>query len=95
MSNIGTVGGTYASPIIPLPTVAIGAIGRISKLPRYASTVPNPPAGAGPDTLVPAHVMTVSWSADHRIVDGATLARFSNTWKKYLESPEAMLAELK
>ena len=36
-------------------------------------------------------VMPVSWGADHRVVDGATLARFTNTWKRYLEAPEALL----
>ena len=36
-------------------------------------------------------VMPVSWGADHRVVDGATLARFTNTWKRYLEAPEELL----
>lgn len=77
--------------------MAIGAIGRIVKLPRYASTLPGaPPAARGSeDPLVPAHVMTVSWAADHRVVDGATIARFSNAWKRMLENPTAMLAELR
>jgi 2-oxoisovalerate dehydrogenase E2 component (dihydrolipoyl transacylase) len=80
--------------------VAIGAIGKISKLPRYASTLPPAARTAaaagvgGGDPLVPAHVMTVSWAADHRVVDGASMARFSNTWKRYLEEPTAMLAVL-
>lgn len=36
----------------------------------------------------------VSWSADHRIIDGATMARFSNTWIGYLEQPTTMLLKL-
>jgi hypothetical protein len=40
-------------------------------------------------------IMNVSWSADHRVVDGATMARFSNLWKYYLENPTAMLLETK
>ncbi len=96
ISNIGTIGGTYASPIIPPPNVAIGAIGRITKVPRYASTLPGATKGApgAADALVPAHIMAVSWTADHRVIDGATIARFSNAWKGYLEQPSTMLGVL-
>ncbi|EYC43999.1 hypothetical protein Y032_0475g2136 [Ancylostoma ceylanicum] len=45
--------------------------------------------------LVPKNMFKVSWAADHRVVDGATMARFSNRWKFYLEHPSAMLAQLK
>ena len=45
--------------------------------------------------VVRAHIMQVSWSADHRIIDGATMARFSNLWKSYLENPSLMILELK
>lgn len=45
--------------------------------------------------LRPAHVMYVSWSADHRLVDGATMARFSNLWKSFVESPATLMLELK
>lgn len=42
-----------------------------------------------------AHVMCVSWSADHRIIDGAEVARFSNLWKSYLENPASMIIDMK
>ncbi|XP_018518088.1 LOW QUALITY PROTEIN: lipoamide acyltransferase component of branched-chain alpha-keto acid dehydrogenase complex, mitochondrial [Lates calcarifer] len=85
LSNIGSIGGTYAKPVILPPEVAIGALGKIQVLPRF---------GAG-GQVIPAHIMKVSWSADHRIIDGATMCRFSNLWREYLENPASMVLDLK
>ncbi|XP_060729848.1 lipoamide acyltransferase component of branched-chain alpha-keto acid dehydrogenase complex, mitochondrial-like [Tachysurus vachellii] len=85
ISNIGSIGGTYAMPVILPPEVAIGALGKIQILPRFD-------AGGEP---VKAHVMNVSWSADHRVIDGATMSHFSNLWRSYLEQPTSMLLDLK
>ena len=85
LSNIGAIGGTYTKPVIVPPEVAIGAIGRIQKLPRFAAD----------GSVVAAHVMQISWSADHRVIDGATMARFSNVMKAFLEQPAAMLLQMK
>ncbi|XDV26887.1 hypothetical protein PO909_030512 [Leuciscus waleckii] len=79
------IGGTYAKPVILPPEVAIGALGKIQVLPRFNSR----------DEIVKAYIMNVSWSADHRVVDGATMSRFSNLWRSYLENPAAMVLELK
>jgi 2-oxoisovalerate dehydrogenase E2 component (dihydrolipoyl transacylase) len=87
LSNIGAIGGTYASPVLFMPQVAIGALGKIQRVPKFS--------GPKSDIVVPAQIMTVSWAADHRVVDGATMARFSNAWKGYLESPLQMLAHLR
>lgn len=67
------------------PQVAIGALGRIRKLPRYDRH----------DNLVPTHIMNISWAADHRYVDGATMARFSECLKQYLQEPGALMAALR
>ncbi|XP_039623228.1 lipoamide acyltransferase component of branched-chain alpha-keto acid dehydrogenase complex, mitochondrial [Polypterus senegalus] len=85
VSNIGSIGGTYAKAVILPPEVAIGALGKIQVLPRFNER----------GDVVKAHLMNVSWSADHRIIDGATMSRFSNLWKSYLENPAAMLMDLK
>jgi 2-oxoisovalerate dehydrogenase E2 component (dihydrolipoyl transacylase) len=50
---------------------------------------------SGKAVVVPKTTMNVSWSADHRVLDGATVARFSNQWKMYIENPAVMLAKLK
>lgn len=65
--------------------VCIGAIGRIQRVPRFESD--------HSDRVVAARVFPVSWAADHRVIDGGTLARFSNMWKAYLENPIRMLAD--
>ncbi|KHJ99207.1 2-oxo acid dehydrogenase acyltransferase, partial [Oesophagostomum dentatum] len=85
ISNIGPVGGTYVSPVIFPPQVVIVALGKIQKLPRYDEH----------DQVVPKNIFKASWAADHRAVDGATVARFSNRWKFYIEHPSAMLVQLK
>ena len=84
LSNIGSIGGTYVSPIIMAPQVAIGALGKITKQPRY-----NAKSGA----IEEQNILYVSWTADHRVIDGATMVRFSNVWKQLLEDPAAMLLE--
>ncbi|XP_035224611.1 lipoamide acyltransferase component of branched-chain alpha-keto acid dehydrogenase complex, mitochondrial-like [Stegodyphus dumicola] len=85
LSNIGAIGGTYAKPVILLPEVAIGAIGKIQALPRFDKE----------DRLVKKHIMQISWTADHRVIDGATMCRFSNLWKSYLENPMTMLMHMR
>ncbi|MEX2475985.1 2-oxo acid dehydrogenase subunit E2 [Marinobacter sp.] len=84
ISNIGALGGTYASPIINAPEVAIVALGRTQKLPRFGAN----------GEVVERAIMTVSWAGDHRIIDGGTIARFCNCWKGYLESPQSMLLHM-
>jgi len=85
LSNIGAIGGTYMSPVIAAPQVAIGALGKIQTLPRFDND----------DNVVKAKIMNVSWAGDHRVVDGATMARFSNLWKDYVEKPNVMLGAMR
>ncbi|KAM9797660.1 lipoamide acyltransferase component of branched-chain alpha-keto acid dehydrogenase complex, mitochondrial isoform 2-T2 [Syngnathus typhle] len=85
LSNIGSIGGTYAKPVILPPEVAIGALGKIQVLPRFDVS----------GHVTRAHIMNVSWSADHRIIDGATMCRFSNMWRDFLQNPASMLLHLK
>ncbi|KAL7304167.1 hypothetical protein TKK_0003465 [Trichogramma kaykai] len=84
LSNIGIVGGTYTKPVIMSPQVAIGAVGKIQRLPRFDED----------DNVVAANILTVSWAADHRVIDGVTMAKFSNLWKYYVENPSHLIVDV-
>ncbi|MBE0456877.1 dihydrolipoyllysine-residue acetyltransferase [Pseudoalteromonas sp. KG3] len=81
ISNIGAIGGTIATPIINKPEVAIVALGKLQHLPRFDEQ----------GQVVSKAIMQVSWSGDHRVIDGGTIARFNNLWKSYLENPAKMM----
>lgn len=85
VSNIGNIGGTYVSPVIVSNEVAILGIGRSKVVPIFDS--------AGEVTK--GELVNFSWSADHRVVDGATMARMANRVRKFIESPENMLLNLR
>jgi 2-oxoisovalerate dehydrogenase E2 component (dihydrolipoyl transacylase) len=60
--------------------------------------LPCDPAWAGlclGSQVVRRHVMAISWGADHRVVDGATVAEASNYWKALLEEPLRLLLHLR
>ena len=80
ISNLGAVGGTYSTPIINPPEVAILLAGRSRILPQYVN-----------DQLQPRLVLPLSITYDHRIVDGAAAARFLNDVKRYLANPGRLL----
>jgi 2-oxoisovalerate dehydrogenase E2 component (dihydrolipoyl transacylase) len=85
ISNIGALGGITATPVINKPEVAIVALGKTQKLPRFND------AGE----VIAQSIMMLNWSGDHRVIDGATMVRFNNLWMSYLQSPEKMLVHLK
>lgn len=81
ISNIGALGGTIATPIINKPEVAIVALGKLQTLPRFNDK----------GEVEARKIMQISWSGDHRVIDGGTIAKFCNLWKHYLEQPQEML----
>jgi len=85
ISNIGAIGGTTATPIINKPEVAIVALGKLQHLPRFDAQ----------GNVVSRAIMQVSWSGDHRVIDGGTIARFNNLWKAYLENPAKMMMAMR
>lgn len=85
LSNIGAIGGKFGSPLLNLPEVAIIALGRIQKLPRFDDD----------ENVYPSSIINVTVGADHRVVDGATVARFCNEWKSLVEKPELLLLHMR
>jgi pyruvate dehydrogenase E2 component (dihydrolipoamide acetyltransferase) len=80
ISNLGAIGGTYSTPIINLPEVAILLLGRSRWLPVIRD-----------GQVVPRFMLPLSLSYDHRVVDGAAAARFLNEVIEYLQSPGKLL----
>ena len=82
ITNFGAIGGKHATPIINYPETAIMGLGAIQEEPVVED-----------GEVVPAHVMGVSLSIDHRVIDGAEAAAFTETVKRYLENPSLLLLE--
>jgi pyruvate dehydrogenase E2 component (dihydrolipoamide acetyltransferase) len=80
ISNLGAIGGTYSTPIINTPEVAILLVGRSRKMPVVID-----------DEVAVRLMMPLSLSYDHRLVDGATAARFLNDVIDFLEAPSRLL----
>ena len=80
ISNLGMMGIEEFTAIINPPDACILAVGGISEVP----VVKN-------GQIVPGHVMKMTMSCDHRVVDGATGAAFLQTLKGFLENPVSML----
>lgn len=85
LSNIGAIGGKFGVPLLNLPEVAIIAMGRIEKVPHLSDD----------GNVYPSSIMTVNIGADHRVLDGATVAKFCNEWKQLIENPELLLLQMR
>lgn len=83
ISNIGSAGGMFFTPIINYPEVAILGTGRISEKPVVRD-----------GEVVVAPVMALSLSFDHRLIDGATAQNFMNYIKQLLANPELLVMEV-
>ncbi|MFW7431652.1 dihydrolipoyllysine-residue acetyltransferase [Vagococcus carniphilus] len=83
ISNIGSVGGGWFTPVINYPEVAILGVGTITQQPVVNSD----------GELAVGRMMKLSLSFDHRIVDGATAQKAMNNIKRLLADPELLLME--
>lgn len=82
ITNIGSAGGQWFTPVINHPEVAILGIGRISEKPIVRD-----------GEIVIAPVLALSLSFDHRMIDGATAQNALNHIKRLLNDPELLLME--
>jgi 2-oxoglutarate dehydrogenase E2 component (dihydrolipoamide succinyltransferase) len=79
LTNVGTFGSIMGTPIINQPQVAIMAVGAIKKRPMVIETAQG-------DSIAIRHMMYISLSYDHRIIDGALGSTFLNAVSKELEN---------
>lgn len=85
VSNVGSIGGTYVAPVIVQSEVAILGIGKARCVPAFDEH----------DRVVKKDVVNFSWSADHRVVDGATMARMAERVRALVEEPALMMTRLR
>jgi pyruvate dehydrogenase E2 component (dihydrolipoamide acetyltransferase) len=83
VSNIGSIGGVFAYPVINYPEIAIIALPRPRKVPFFVG-----------DEIKPRYIATIVITFDHRAVDGAHAARFLNDLKSLVENPDLLLINL-
>jgi pyruvate/2-oxoglutarate dehydrogenase complex dihydrolipoamide acyltransferase (E2) component len=81
ITSTGGIGGLISTPIINEPNVGILGIGQIVKRPRFDDN----------GNIAAAHIVYLSLSFDHRVVDGADAARFANALIAGLMQPAALL----
>jgi 2-oxoglutarate dehydrogenase E2 component (dihydrolipoamide succinyltransferase) len=79
LTNVGTFGSIMGTPIINQPQVAIMAVGAIKKRPVVIETEQG-------DSIAIRHMMYISLSYDHRIIDGSLGSTFLNSVAKELEN---------
>ena len=82
LTNYGSIGGIFATPVINYPQAGILGIGRILKKPVVKD-----------DQITIGYVLPLSLSVDHRIVDGGDASRFMNRIVEYLSDPVILMME--
>jgi pyruvate dehydrogenase E2 component (dihydrolipoamide acetyltransferase)/2-oxoisovalerate dehydrogenase E2 component (dihydrolipoyl transacylase) len=83
ITSIGGIGGLISSPVINHPEVGILGIGKVVRRPVYDES----------DHLHPAEMVYLSFSFDHRVLDGDVGAAFGNAVIRRLENPATLLVE--
>jgi len=82
VTNVGSIGGIFATPIINYPEVAILAMGKIIEKPVVIG-----------GKIGIRKIMPLSLAFDHRVLDGAEAARFTTRLIELLQDPEGLMIE--
>lgn len=82
ITNVGALGGSFSTPIINFPEVAILGLGRSKEVPVVRN-----------HQIVPGLVLPVNVSFDHRATDGANAARFTQEFIDHMENPALFLID--
>ncbi|EMD01061.1 hypothetical protein BAUCODRAFT_194318 [Baudoinia panamericana UAMH 10762] len=85
ISNIGNIGGGVVAPVISAPQVGILGVGRSKVVPAFDED----------GGLVKKEELVLSWSADHRVVDGAECARCAERVVGFLEDVGGMVVDMR
>jgi len=83
ITNIGSIGGLYATPIINHPEVAIFGMYKIMERPVFVG-----------DTVKKAHFMNFTITCDHRLIDGAVAANFMKAFVTRIENPSHLMLDM-
>lgn len=81
VTNVGALGGTFATPMVNAPEVAILGMAKASLKPTVFE-----------GQIVPRFILPLFMSFDHRVIDGADAARFCSDLKDMLENPLRLLS---
>jgi 2-oxoglutarate dehydrogenase complex dihydrolipoamide succinyltransferase (E2) component len=83
ITNVGSFGGVFSTPIVNWPEVAILGVAKIGKRPAVRD-----------GQVVARDITYLALTFDHRVTDGAYAARFTTRVKEYLEDPKLLLLEI-
>ena len=81
LTSVGNIGGLFSTPVINYPEVGILGIGKVVRRPVFDEV----------GVVRPAEIVYLSMAFDHRVVDGAVGAAFTNAIIKQLTNPALML----
>jgi 2-oxoisovalerate dehydrogenase E2 component (dihydrolipoyl transacylase) len=84
ITSVGNLGGLFSSPVINHPEVGILGLGKIVRRPVYDAS----------GQIRPADLIYLSLAFDHRVVDGAVGAVFTNAILRQMKNPAAMLLDV-